>query len=384
MDFVDWRLLLLLGVFVTGWMIARVDMEQVVSKARSVPDRIMGGIGSLLRGDRDAAAREFLESGQPLGRENAELHFAAGELHRLQGNYEDAIRVHKALISCDELDPKDRARARYELGLDYQKGGFLDLAQECFKELEGTEHAEAALRHLFNVHQYSKAWQSAIEDEERFARDDANAELRRHVIAQLHCEWAAVEGPGRRGELLREALRRNPNCGRASMMLAEAALEGGDGKAALEALAGMDGRPEMVPVAASLIMRAHSAAGESGRGEAVLLSAFRSSPTPVMFESVYDALAEERGHAAMAGFVKEAMREVKHAVAVAKWLEVERAGDDGRRRDELDRLLLSVGNVSPGYDCSECAFHATNHYWQCPVCLSWETMLPRPSDAKDA
>ena len=375
MDFVDWRLLLLLGVFVTGWMIARVDMEQVVSKARRVPDLIMEGIGSLLRGDRESAARDFVESGQPLGRENAELHFAAGELYRLQGNYEDAIRVHKGLISCDELAEKEHARARYELGLDYQKGGFLDLAQQCFKELEATAHADEALRHLFNIHLYSKAWKSAIEDEERFARDDINAELRRHVTAQLYCEWAAVEGAKEGERLLEEALRRNPNCGRAWMMRAEAALGRGDNAEALAALSNLRNRPEMMPVAASLIMRAYAAAGEEDRGEALLLSAYRSHPTPQMFEKVYDALAEARGHANMAGFVREAMRDVKGVVAVAKWLEVERAGSEGSRRDELDALMISIGGASTGFDCSKCAFHASSHYWQCPVCLSWETML---------
>ena len=376
MDFVDWRLLLLLGVFVTGWMIARVDMEQVVSKARAVPDKIMEGIGHLLRGERDMAANMFVESGQPLSPENAELHFSAGELYRLQGNYENAIRVHKGLIACAELDDRARARARYELGLDYQKGGFLDLAQDCFKELEGTEHAEAALRHLFNVHLYSKAWKSAIEDEERFAKEDINSELRRHVIAQLYCEWAAVEGEIEREKLLDQALEKNPNCGRALMMRAEAALGKDDNSAALAAIENLRNKPEFIPVAASLIMRVTLAVGEADRGEAQLLAAFRDNPTPIMFEKVYEALAQAKGHGAMVNFVKEAMKDIKHPVVVVKWLEVEIAKAEGQRRDELDAMLLSMGNSRPGFDCSKCAFHASNHYWQCPVCLSWETMLP--------
>lgn len=384
MDFVDWRLLLLLGVFVTGWMIARVDMEQVVSKARNVPDQIMEGIGNLLRGDRGAAARSFFKSGQPLARENAELHFTAGELHRLQGQYEEAIRIHKGLIACADLDEADRVRARHELGLDYQKGGFLDLAMECFKQLEGTAHADSALRHLFNIHLYSKAWQSAIEDEERFARDDVNAELRRHVIAQLYCEWAAVEKAGERERLLDEALARNPSCGRVFMMRAEDALDRGDSKAAVQELANLSNRPEMVPVVASLVMRAYSDAGEAAHGESLLLSAYRSHPTPLMFEKVHDALAQAKGQANMAALVTEAVGKIKHPVVVAKWLEVERAAATDRRRDEIDALLAAIGNVSPGFDCSECRFHASNHYWQCPVCLSWETLLPTGKESLKA
>ncbi|MBF2735440.1 MAG: lipopolysaccharide assembly protein LapB, partial [Betaproteobacteria bacterium AqS2] len=190
-DLLDWRLLLVIAVFGVGWAIARVDMDQVVSKARVVPGLIMEGIGSLLRGQRLEAARAFLAAGQPLGPENAELHFAAGELFRIQGGYEEAIRVHKVLLAAEGLDEETRARARFELGLDYQKGGFLDLAEQCFGRLEGTAHADESLRHLFNIHLYSRDWERAVADEERFAKDDISSELRRHVIAQLYCEWAS-------------------------------------------------------------------------------------------------------------------------------------------------------------------------------------------------
>ena len=377
MDIFDWRLLLLVGVFGAGWTLARVDIEQIVSRARRVPDLVMEGIGNLMRGNHESAAKDFVESGQPLGRVNAELHFAAGELFRIQGNYEGAISAHKGLIACSELDEKEHARARYELGLDYQKGGFIDLAQKCFMELEATAHANDALRHLINIHMYSKAWKSAIDDEERFARNNINAELRRSVIAHLYCELAAVEGATEGEKLLEEALRRNPNCGRAWMMRAEAALGRGDNAAALDYLTNLRNSPELMPVAASLIMRTYAAAGKEDRGEALLLSAYRSHPTPQMFEKVYDALAETRGHTNMAGFVREAMRNVRGVVAVAKWLEVERAGTEGARRAELDALMISIGWTSTGFDCSKCEFHASSHYWQCPVCLAWETMLLR-------
>ena len=380
MEFLDWRYLLLLAMFGIGWAFARVDMDQVVSKARSVPDLVMAGVRSLLRGDRLEAARNFIDSSQPLSRGNAELHFAAGELFRLQGRHEEAIRVHKDLLACADLDEGSHARARYELGLDYQKSGFLDLAEKCFTQLEGTGRSDAAMRHLLNIHVYSKAWQRAIEDEKRFAANDGNAELRRHVIAQFHCEWAAVEGPGRREELLEQALRYNPSCGRAWLMRAEGALEAGDHAGALKALEVLATSPGLVPVAARLFMRAHAAAGTVDRGEAFLLSAFRDSPTPLMFSKVYDALAEARGAGAMADFVAEAMGEITDPAVAAKWLETERANATGPQRERLDALLRSVGASVGRFSCSVCEFEARSHYWQCPVCLTWEGMLPKVAD----
>ncbi len=376
-DLLDWRLLLVIAVFGAGWAIARVDMEQVVSKARVVPGLIMDGIGNLLRGERVAAASSFLQAGQPLSQGNAELHFAAGELFRIQGRYEEAIRVHKAMLAAEDLNADTRTRARYELGLDYQKGGFLDLAEQCFSRLEGTEYADASLRHLCNIHLYSRDWERAIADEERFAKDDISSELCRHVIAQLYCEWASEAKGARRDELLAEAVKRNPNCSRAWIMRLDDAVTAKNRSDAFTAIDNIKRTPSVIPLCTALVMEAYQQADSAAEGARWLAQVFQRHPSVLMFDRIYEAVADVWDRERLQAFVDDAMQSLDGEEVVARWLETRGLGDAGGQYAEPRRAL---GDARASFTCSSCDFEAKHHYWQCPVCRSWETMLPQTKD----
>ena len=384
MDLLDWRLLLIVAVFGAGWAIARVDMEQVVSRARGVPQWIMNGISNLLQGERLAAANDFIKAGQPLTSNNAELHFAAGELYRMQGDYESAIRVHKEILNNQDLNQATHERARYELGLDYQQGGFLDLAEQCFTQLEKTQYANESLRHLFNIHLYSKAWQRAIADEERFAKDDISAELRRHVIAQLYCEWALEVDSGEKAKLLDKAISHNPDCGRAWIIKIEDAIANEDKVAATNALENIKRIPVVIPVCASLLMQTYKFLDKIDEGADWLMQVFNRDPSLLMFEKIYEAIAEVKGHQSMHDFVLNAMNKLQGKEVVAKWLETKRWSVGEEQQQEYVAPIRALGDTRASFTCHKCNFEAKSHYWQCPVCLEWESLLPKNKKRNNA
>ena len=374
MEFPDWRLLILLGVFVAGWAIARVDMRQVLSSAKRIPERLMDGIGSLMQGDQVAAAQGFLATAKLTDSDDARLHFYAGELYRKQGDYEAAIRIHKNLLDQTTLDASTHSRARLELGLDYQQAGFLDLAEQCFRALGDTSHASIGVRHLFNIHLISRDWKQAIADEERFASDDSDPELRRNVIAQLYCEWAQEAEPARREELIDIALQRNPNCGRAWLMKAEDALERTDISQAQRCLDMLRARTDMLPLCADLLMRTHAAAGTPATGEKILSEAFERNPSELLFTKAYEALDKVKGVSEVGAFTERGMRLLHGALPVSKWLQAQSAHAVGDRREMCERILRTLGEQPSVYHCHNCAFSSPTHYWQCPLCRLWETM----------
>lgn len=377
MDFLDWRILIGVAVFIAGWMLGRVDMEQVVARARSVPDKVSAGISRLLRNDRIAAAAAFIEAAQPLERSNTELHFIAGELYRSSGAHETAIRVHKHLLNAPELTAAEQARACYELGLDYQHAGFIDLAQECFSRMDGTDFSDQSIRHLFDLHLYSHNWREAIENEQRFASQDGATELRRHLIAQLYCEWAAQEEPARCSELLDEAQRRNPDCGRVWLMRAEMQLAAGAAKAALQTLAPLSNNVELLPLGAGLLLRVHRAAGDIDAGVKILHEAFKRHPNLMLFAKVHEALAAEFSPAVLAEFTELGLRELSGPLPVSRWLDTARRNASGDTREIYEALFASLGIQHAKFRCRECDFRSRTHYWQCPACHAWETMLDR-------
>ncbi|TIH12108.1 hypothetical protein D0S45_19060 [Marinifilum sp. JC120] len=66
--------------------------------------------------------------------EAVEIYLALGNLYRSQGEIERAAQIRNSLIVRPGLDPAIKARALYELGRDFSRGGFLDRAVNAFEK----------------------------------------------------------------------------------------------------------------------------------------------------------------------------------------------------------------------------------------------------------
>ncbi len=64
--------------------------------------------------------------------EAVEIYLALGNLYRSQGEIERAAQIRNSLIVRPGLAPETKARALYELGRDFSRGGFLDRAVSAF------------------------------------------------------------------------------------------------------------------------------------------------------------------------------------------------------------------------------------------------------------
>lgn len=63
-----------------------------------------------------------------------EIYLALGNLYRSQGEIERAVHIRNNLIVRPGLDPRFKAKAWYELGRDYKRGGMVDRALTAFEE----------------------------------------------------------------------------------------------------------------------------------------------------------------------------------------------------------------------------------------------------------
>lgn len=66
-----------------------------------------------------------------------EIYLALGNLYRSRGEIERAVQIRNNLIVRPGLDKTFKARALFELGLDYKRGGFYDRAQAAFEDARG-------------------------------------------------------------------------------------------------------------------------------------------------------------------------------------------------------------------------------------------------------
>jgi lipopolysaccharide biosynthesis regulator YciM len=105
-----------------------LDFNKSLKAARDVS----GGETFLVQDTR--AAIEELSQVVKNDPEAVEIYLALGSLYRSQGEIERAIQIRNSLIVRPGLDRQFKARALFELGRDFRRGGFLDRAEKAFED----------------------------------------------------------------------------------------------------------------------------------------------------------------------------------------------------------------------------------------------------------
>src|SRR5690349_3899656 len=215
-----WWLLVLPLFFALGWLAARIDIKQLLSESRALPMSYFKGLNFLLNEQPDKAIEAFIEVVK-VDPQTVELHFALGSLFRRRGEVDRAIRMHQNLIERPDLQEEQKRAALFELAQDYLKAGLLDRAEELFLKLEGTPHAEPALKFLLEIYEQEKDWEKAIGVAEKL--ESVTGQSHQKEIANFYCELASREIMHTRQEQARPylaaALAHHRLCVRANMLL---------------------------------------------------------------------------------------------------------------------------------------------------------------------
>ncbi|WP_442592443.1 lipopolysaccharide assembly protein LapB [Parapusillimonas sp. JC17] len=411
MDFETWWLIFVPVLFALGWIASRVDIRQMLSETRSLPNSYFKGLNFLLNEEPDRAIDAFVEVAK-LDPETTELHFALGSLFRRRGEMERAIRVHQSLLSRADLPQADRESAQHELAQDFLKAGMLDRAEQAFEQVLDTRFAVPAVRALIRIYESEHDWPRAIEAVKRLRAlvDEPVPQL-----VHYQCERAVAAMAGK-----------NPDFKAASEALdaadhAAAALRGDAGSQASEAriamlraqLARLSGKPEeeraylasvldTAPEYASLIagelIESYRQVGQQEEGLAVLQNHYMRYPSLDTFNVVFRELRSQHGHKPAWAFAREALRAHPSLLGLDRMLEAELVlnEDPAGARLAASEGSSAAADIVAGadlsllrtlihkhtqrldrYACRVCGFEARHFYWQCPGCNSWETYQPR-------
>ncbi|MUM78258.1 tetratricopeptide repeat protein [Pseudodesulfovibrio sp. F-1] len=117
------------------------DFHKKIAAARDVS----GGEAFLVQDTR--AAIEELSQVVKNDPEAVEIYLALGSLYRSQGEIERAIQIRNSLIVRPGLAREFKARALFELGRDFRRGGFLDRAERAFEEARSLGHDAVSIQH---------------------------------------------------------------------------------------------------------------------------------------------------------------------------------------------------------------------------------------------
>ena len=400
MDFEPWWLISLPVLFGLGWVAARVDIRQMLSETRTLPDSYFKGLNFILNEQPDRAIDAFIEVVK-LDPETTELHFALGGLFRRRGEIERAIRVHQSLLARADLPAAEREHAQHELAQDFLKAGMLDRAEQAFLSVQETRFAVPAVRALVRIYESGHDWPRAIEAVKKLKSlvDEPVPQL---VHYQCEQAQAALAAKPARIEVAITALDAADHALRA--LKAKDQTVASQARVAMlrAAVARLSGQPtqerhfleqvlaqapDYAGLVASDLIANYQQAGQGEQGLALLKAHYLSHPTLDLFNVVFRELRVQEGYARAWAFAREALRSHPSLLGLDRLLEAELAiGEEPRQGNTivpdadlglLRSLIHKHTQRLDRYACNACGFEARHFYWQCPGCNAWETYPPR-------
>jgi lipopolysaccharide biosynthesis regulator YciM len=313
-----------------------------------------------------------------------------GNLFRRRGETERAIRVHQHLANRDDIKPRDRDHAAYELGRDFLRAGLLDRAEASLNQVGQGKYAIPAKESLLEMYQVEKDWKKAIiaATELQGLQDKSH----RLEIAQFYCEIA--QDALRRKDMaeaestINHALQAIPNQARALILQGDYFLAMERPLQAIEVW-GIVPRehPAYMHLVADRWMAAHTAVNQVGIGLDQLLVLLKTQAIGELLDIVHRHVIQIRGAQAAEQMLVEVMQHSPTLSALSKLAETrlvlaEVSGPESRVADLKSTLGLLKQRTTAlaRYTCGNCGFRARRFYWQCPGCNHWEAYSPRRSE----
>lgn len=389
MEFEFWWLLAFPLFFLLGWVAARIDIRHVISQSRQLPESYFKGLNFLLNQQPDKAIEAFTEAAKA-DTETVELHFTLGGLFRRRGEVDRAIQLHQSLIDRPDLGQEQRLAAQMELGQDYLKAGLLDRAEQLFRELEKTRHAETARRFLMEIYVQEKEWHKAIEAAQGLAAMSSHPYL--VEISHFHCELAAshaVEGDFAAAQReLDEALQANRRTVRASILAGEFEFAQKRPEQAIQVWKRIESQnPDYLPLIAEKLLAAYRELGRLADGAALLKNYLDKYPSVDLFNTTFQAVLEAEGPDAAYQLGREELRRNPTLQGLEKMLEAQLFEAPAETRQDMQlikNLVHQHGRRLAFFQCEGCGFKARQFFWRCPACGGWETLPPRRLEERQA
>lgn len=386
--------LLLIPIFFgLGWIASRWDLRlearqderERLKQQRST----FKGLNLLLNEQPDQAIETLVKVAQ-LDPETVDLHFSLGNLFRRRGETERAIRVHQHLANRDDIKPRDRDHAAYELGRDFLRAGLLDRAEASLNQVGQGKYAIPAKESLLEMYQVEKDWKKAIiAATELQGLQDKSHQLE---IAQFYCEIA--QEALRRKDMaeaetsINHALQAIPNQARALILQGDYFLAMERPLQAIEVWGVVAKEsPAFMHLVADRWMAAHSAVSQADTGLDQLLALLKTQAIGELLDIAHRHVMQIRGAQAAEKMLVEVMQHSPTLSALSKLAETrlvlaEVSGPESRVADLKSTLGLLKQRTTTlaRYTCGNCGFRARRFYWQCPGCNHWEAYSPRRSE----
>jgi lipopolysaccharide biosynthesis regulator YciM len=378
-------LCLLLGLTVgKAWERYKLKAGRLIDRRRA-PESLhyILGLNFLVTNQHDLAIEELSKAAENLG-DALEIHLLLGSLYREKGQVARAINIHQGLLQRP-LTRLEQSHVMLCLGLDFQRGGFVDRALEAFNEvlrLDPDNHY--ALINIEKLHEDQHQWKEAYEVRRTLGNQGGAEEGRSQgILGFLENEMGL------------QALVRGDYAGAVARFQSAIDLDAGVVPAYLnlgDIYARDDKLPQAVSVWEQVIQRAPERAYLTFDR---LAMAYSKLGTPDRFPQLCRTLIvdnpqawrarlslarhlDSKGDSAAAlEQLFEALVHNPHALSVhqAIWQVLLRLDFERSLIQRYVELTQHAVFYMDPHICMRCRYRSTELLWQCPHCHEWNTFV---------
>jgi len=374
-----WLVVAIPGAIILLWLFYSTTRKSTKQKS-SLSSEYFKGLNYLLNDEQGKALDVFVKLVDS-NWDTVETHFALGKIYRKNGEMDKAIKIHQGLIARPSLPEQYRNKILLELGYDYLGAGWFDRAEGLFKEVLMQDKKSKDARHnLILIYQQEKDWFKAID-----VAVDLFSEKPLVVgpmVAQYYCELANIsktKGDTRQLEIdAKKALRYDPSCVRASIILAEQAKSSGDNKKAIKLYESIEKQDaESIPLVIESMLECHSILSSQNKFHEYLLELQNRHPNLYLQDVTARVLEKAHGKIAAIDYLTEKIKQQPSLVGLSTLLSYKEKemGTDPIVND-LSTAIRVIQKSNTTYCCRKCGFNTNTHYWLCPGCNNWGRVKP--------
>lgn len=379
-----------------GWYLGRRGQAKSVA-APDLPGEYYKGLNYLLDGKPDGAVDAFINALE-VNSETLETHIALGNLLRKRGEVDRAIRIHQNLLARPSLPRAQVHQAHLELSRDYISAGLLDRAERLLLDLvkESPAQRRASQWHLLEIYQSEREWQQAVDIAAQLLPrktllGSATAESSEKpgqsvpvIMSHFYCELAAERRDA--GDLqgarqfIEEALARDKQCVRASIMLGAVEFDAGRCKQAIKALRRVRQQdPLYISESIPGLRDCYRELGDDKSLLAYLRECLGTDPSPPLLLAAVEDINKIEGRGVAEQFLVQQLDKMPSLRGLEKLVGLQVDVSEGKSREDLglmQQLVQRLIEERPSYRCSHCGFAGRHLHWFCPGCKYWGTVRP--------
>ncbi len=311
-----------------------------------------------------------------------EIYLALGNLYRSQGEIERAVHIRQNLILRPGLHQEFKARALYELGRDYKRGGFVDRAFDAFQQARKIAGNNPAInQELAKLCADSEEYLQAAKYYVELGNSIAEAH---YLVRQAQKEYRDNPKAGRSSKWIDRALKVSPGSMEAWLEKLQRVWKGLEKGKPSEVL---DQAMAQVPVQMRFILleglsdTSRDSAGSTGADDELelekILAILSGYPQDMLLQYYGGLLLLDQGRRdeAQYWFEKCLLLDSNFWLARLELLALSRKSHTLPKTLEVQLdFFISRAREVKKFTCRQCGLKRESVFFVCPRCSSWHSI----------